>query len=108
MVLRCSDSGRLERQLEDAVALRSEQEGSALRLKGLEKQYRVARQEKEDFHKVAGGRRAEGTVRAGLRAPCAAPLGAPLLPEGALGCHRAVQGRPLADIGVSPPDSSIV
>uniref|UniRef100_G1PUX0 Serine/threonine-protein kinase MRCK beta n=1 Tax=Myotis lucifugus TaxID=59463 RepID=G1PUX0_MYOLU len=46
-----ADSNKLERQLEDAVALRSEQEGSALRLKGLEKQYRVARQEKEDFHK---------------------------------------------------------
>lgn len=46
-----ADSSRLERQLEDAVALRSEQEGSALRLKGLEKQYRVARQEKEDLHK---------------------------------------------------------
>lgn len=46
-----ADSNKLERQLEDAVALRSEQEGSALRLKGLEKQYRVARQEKEDLHK---------------------------------------------------------
>lgn len=46
------------------MALRSEQEGSALRLKGLEKQYRVARQEKEDFHKVAGDCCAEGTGRA--------------------------------------------
>ncbi|ELK31580.1 Serine/threonine-protein kinase MRCK beta, partial [Myotis davidii] len=46
-----ADSNKLERHLEDTVALRSEQEGPALRLKGLEKQYRAARQEKEDFHK---------------------------------------------------------
>ncbi|XP_032201261.1 serine/threonine-protein kinase MRCK beta isoform X3 [Mustela erminea] len=46
-----ADSNRLERQLEDTVTLRQEHEDSTHRLKGLEKQYRVARQEKEDFHK---------------------------------------------------------
>uniref|UniRef100_A0A8C0CY48 non-specific serine/threonine protein kinase n=1 Tax=Balaenoptera musculus TaxID=9771 RepID=A0A8C0CY48_BALMU len=46
-----ADSNRLERQLEDTVALRQEREDSTHRLKGLEKQYRLARQEKEDFHK---------------------------------------------------------
>uniref|UniRef100_A0A6I8N4S4 Serine/threonine-protein kinase MRCK beta n=1 Tax=Ornithorhynchus anatinus TaxID=9258 RepID=A0A6I8N4S4_ORNAN len=46
-----ADSNRLERQLEDAVTLRQEHEDSTHRLKGLEKQYRVLRQEKEDFHK---------------------------------------------------------
>uniref|UniRef100_A0A8C0M360 Serine/threonine-protein kinase MRCK beta n=1 Tax=Canis lupus familiaris TaxID=9615 RepID=A0A8C0M360_CANLF len=45
------DSNRLERQLEDTVTLRQEHEDSTHRLKGLEKQYRVVRQEKEDFHK---------------------------------------------------------
>lgn len=49
-----SDSSRLERQLEDTVTLRQEHEDSAQRLKGLEKQYRVVRQEKEDLHKVGG------------------------------------------------------
>uniref|UniRef100_A0A8C0D0G8 non-specific serine/threonine protein kinase n=1 Tax=Balaenoptera musculus TaxID=9771 RepID=A0A8C0D0G8_BALMU len=47
-----ADSNRLERQLEDTVALRQEREDSTHRLKGLEKQYRLARQEKEDFHKL--------------------------------------------------------
>ncbi|XP_006209146.3 serine/threonine-protein kinase MRCK beta isoform X1 [Vicugna pacos] len=46
-----ADSNRLERQLEDTVTLRQEHEDSTLRLKGLEKQYRVVRQEKEEFHK---------------------------------------------------------
>ncbi|XP_077907083.1 serine/threonine-protein kinase MRCK beta [Ictidomys tridecemlineatus] len=46
-----ADSNRLERQLEDTVTLRQEHEDSTHRLKGLEKQYRLARQEKEDFHK---------------------------------------------------------
>uniref|UniRef100_A0A8C2SCJ3 non-specific serine/threonine protein kinase n=1 Tax=Capra hircus TaxID=9925 RepID=A0A8C2SCJ3_CAPHI len=46
-----ADSSRLERQLEDTVTLRQEHEDSAQRLKGLEKQYRVVRQEKEDLHK---------------------------------------------------------
>ncbi|XP_025775198.1 serine/threonine-protein kinase MRCK beta [Puma concolor] len=46
-----ADSNRLERQLEDTVTLRQEHEDSTQRLKGLEKQYRVVRQEKEDFHK---------------------------------------------------------
>ncbi|XP_004698843.2 LOW QUALITY PROTEIN: serine/threonine-protein kinase MRCK beta [Echinops telfairi] len=46
-----ADSGRLERQREDSALLRQEQEDSAQRLRGLEKQCRMARQEKEDFHK---------------------------------------------------------
>ncbi|XP_058147258.1 serine/threonine-protein kinase MRCK beta isoform X1 [Dasypus novemcinctus] len=46
-----TDSNKLERQLEDTVTLRQEHEDSTHRLKGLEKQYRVVRQEKEDFHK---------------------------------------------------------
>ncbi|XP_044774056.1 serine/threonine-protein kinase MRCK beta isoform X3 [Neomonachus schauinslandi] len=46
-----ADSNRLERQLEDTATLRQEHEDSTHRLKGLEKQYRVVRQEKEDFHK---------------------------------------------------------
>ncbi|XP_023561379.1 serine/threonine-protein kinase MRCK beta isoform X2 [Octodon degus] len=46
-----ADSNRLERQLEGTVTLRQEHEDSVHRLKGLEKQYRLARQEKEDFHK---------------------------------------------------------
>nr|XP_056706661.1 serine/threonine-protein kinase MRCK beta isoform X2 [Euleptes europaea] len=46
-----ADSNRLERQLEDAVTLRQEQEDSTHRLKGLEKQSRILRQEKEDLHK---------------------------------------------------------
>lgn len=36
------------------MTLRQEHEDSAQRLKGLEKQYRVVRQEKEDLHKVGG------------------------------------------------------
>ena len=50
----CSDSSRLERQLEDTVTLRQEHEDSAQRMKGLEKQYRAVRQEKEDLHKAGG------------------------------------------------------
>ncbi|KAM6171544.1 serine/threonine-protein kinase MRCK beta [Erethizon dorsatum] len=46
-----ADSNRLERQLEGTVMLHQEHEDSVHRLKGLEKQYRLARQEKEDFHK---------------------------------------------------------
>ncbi|XP_053457214.1 serine/threonine-protein kinase MRCK beta isoform X2 [Nycticebus coucang] len=46
-----ADSCRLERQLEDTVALRQEREDSTQRLRGLEKQYRTMRQEKEDLHK---------------------------------------------------------
>lgn len=46
-----ADSNRLERQLEDTVTLRSEQEDPVYRLKGLEKQHRVLRQEKEELHK---------------------------------------------------------
>ncbi|KAM6462730.1 serine/threonine-protein kinase MRCK beta isoform 5-T5 [Liasis olivaceus] len=46
-----ADSNRLERQLEDAVTLRQEHEDSTHKLKGLEKQCRILRQEKEDLHK---------------------------------------------------------
>ncbi|XP_036094349.1 serine/threonine-protein kinase MRCK beta isoform X3 [Rousettus aegyptiacus] len=46
-----ADSNRLERQLEDTVTLRQEHEDAAHRLKGLEKQHRALRQEKEDLHK---------------------------------------------------------
>lgn len=40
------------------MTLRQEHEDSVHRLKGLEKQYRLARQEKEDFHKVGAPHRA--------------------------------------------------
>ncbi|XP_039318725.1 serine/threonine-protein kinase MRCK beta isoform X3 [Saimiri boliviensis] len=46
-----ADSNKLERQLEDTVALRQEREDSTQRLRGLEKQHRVVRQEKEELHK---------------------------------------------------------
>ncbi|XP_032995135.1 serine/threonine-protein kinase MRCK beta isoform X6 [Lacerta agilis] len=46
-----ADSNRLERQLEDAVTLRQEHEDSTHKLRGLEKQCRIFRQEKEDLHK---------------------------------------------------------
>ncbi|XP_054423721.1 serine/threonine-protein kinase MRCK beta [Pteronotus mesoamericanus] len=46
-----ADAGRPERQLEDTGTPRPEPEGTALRLRGLEKQYRLVRQEKEDLHK---------------------------------------------------------
>lgn len=46
-----ADSSRLERQLEDTVSLRQEHEDCTQRLKGLEKQCRTVRQEKEDLHK---------------------------------------------------------
>uniref|UniRef100_A0A2D4EXK3 Non-specific serine/threonine protein kinase n=2 Tax=Micrurus corallinus TaxID=54390 RepID=A0A2D4EXK3_MICCO len=46
-----ADSNRLERQLEDAVTLRQEHEDSTHKLKGLEKQCRILKQEKEDLHK---------------------------------------------------------
>ncbi|XP_061468209.1 serine/threonine-protein kinase MRCK beta isoform X1 [Rhineura floridana] len=46
-----ADSNRLERQLEDAVTLRQEHEDSTHKLRGLEKQYRILRQEREDLHK---------------------------------------------------------
>ncbi|XP_017383526.1 serine/threonine-protein kinase MRCK beta isoform X4 [Cebus imitator] len=46
-----ADSNKLERQLEDTVALRQEREDSTQRLRGLEKQHRMVRQEKEELHK---------------------------------------------------------
>uniref|UniRef100_A0A8C3KDJ4 Serine/threonine-protein kinase MRCK beta n=1 Tax=Calidris pygmaea TaxID=425635 RepID=A0A8C3KDJ4_9CHAR len=47
-----TDISKLEGQLADAVAFRQEHEDSIHKLKGLEKQCRVLRQEKEDLHKV--------------------------------------------------------
>uniref|UniRef100_A0A7M4G137 Serine/threonine-protein kinase MRCK beta n=1 Tax=Crocodylus porosus TaxID=8502 RepID=A0A7M4G137_CROPO len=46
-----ADSSKLERQLADAVVLRQEHEDSVHRVKGLEKQCRIQKQEKEDLHK---------------------------------------------------------
>ncbi|XP_058511445.1 serine/threonine-protein kinase MRCK beta isoform X1 [Ochotona princeps] len=46
-----ADSSRLERRLEDTTVLRQEQEDCAQRLRGLEKQCRLAQQEKDDLHK---------------------------------------------------------
>ncbi|XP_017662910.1 PREDICTED: serine/threonine-protein kinase MRCK beta [Lepidothrix coronata] len=46
-----TDVSKLEAQLADAVAFRQEHEDSIHKLKGLEKQCRVLRQEKEDLHK---------------------------------------------------------
>lgn len=47
-----ADVSKLEGQLADAVAFRQEHEDCMHKLKGLEKQCRVLRQEKEDLHKV--------------------------------------------------------
>ncbi|KFW77321.1 Serine/threonine-protein kinase MRCK beta, partial [Manacus vitellinus] len=46
-----TDVSKLEAQLADAVAFQQEHEDSIHKLKGLEKQCRVLRQEKEDLHK---------------------------------------------------------
>ncbi|NWI50339.1 MRCKB kinase, partial [Calyptomena viridis] len=46
-----TDISKLEAQLADAVAFRQEHEDSVHKLKGLEKQCRGLRQEKEDLHK---------------------------------------------------------
>ncbi|XP_062484002.1 serine/threonine-protein kinase MRCK beta isoform X3 [Pezoporus occidentalis] len=46
-----TDISKLEGQLADAMAFRQEHEDSMHRLKGLEKQCRVLRQEKEELHK---------------------------------------------------------
>ncbi|KAM9294173.1 serine/threonine-protein kinase MRCK beta [Gastrophryne carolinensis] len=46
-----SDSNRIERQLEDAVAIRTQLEDSTNKLKGLEKQQRTLKQERDDLQK---------------------------------------------------------
>ncbi|XP_072284404.1 serine/threonine-protein kinase MRCK beta isoform X4 [Pyxicephalus adspersus] len=46
-----SDSSRIERQLEDAVGLRQQLEDTTNKLKGLEKQQRTLRQERDDLQK---------------------------------------------------------
>lgn len=47
-----ADSDRLEHQLEEAVMLQQDYESSASKLKMLEKQVKMLRQEKDDVHKV--------------------------------------------------------
>ncbi|XP_063804556.1 serine/threonine-protein kinase MRCK beta isoform X2 [Pseudophryne corroboree] len=46
-----SDSNRIERQLEDVVAMRQQLEDSTSKLKGLEKQQRTLKQERDDLQK---------------------------------------------------------
>ncbi|XP_077594107.1 serine/threonine-protein kinase MRCK beta isoform X2 [Stigmatopora nigra] len=46
-----ADSDRLEHQLEEAVTLRQDFDGSAAKLKNLDSQVKTLRQEKEDAHK---------------------------------------------------------
>ncbi|XP_037305108.2 serine/threonine-protein kinase MRCK beta isoform X2 [Pungitius pungitius] len=46
-----ADSDRLEHQLEEAVTLRQDYEGTASKLKSLERQVKTLRQEKEEVHK---------------------------------------------------------
>ncbi|KAM4662947.1 serine/threonine-protein kinase MRCK beta isoform 2-T2 [Discoglossus pictus] len=46
-----SDSNRMERQLEDSVELRRQCEDLTSKLKGLEKQHRILKQERDDFQK---------------------------------------------------------
>ncbi|XP_061610743.1 serine/threonine-protein kinase MRCK beta isoform X2 [Phyllopteryx taeniolatus] len=46
-----ADSDRLEHQLEEAVTLRQDYEGSASKLKNLDKQVKTLRLEKDDVHK---------------------------------------------------------
>lgn len=47
-----ADSDRLEHQLEEAVMLQQDYESSASKLKMLEKQVKMLKQEKDDVHKV--------------------------------------------------------
>lgn len=47
-----ADSDRLEHQLEEAVLLQQDYESSASKLKMLEKQVKMLRQEKDEVHKV--------------------------------------------------------
>ncbi|CAF87225.1 unnamed protein product, partial [Tetraodon nigroviridis] len=49
-----ADSDRLEHQLEEAVMLQQDYESSASKLKTLEKQVKMLRQEKEEVHKREG------------------------------------------------------
>ncbi|XP_053553398.1 serine/threonine-protein kinase MRCK beta isoform X2 [Bombina bombina] len=46
-----SDSNRIERHLEDAVSVRQQYEEATNKLKGLEKQQRTLKQERDDFQK---------------------------------------------------------
>lgn len=56
-----SDSDRLGHQLEEAVMLQQDYESSASKLKMLEKQVKMLRQEKDEVHKVVPLQR-EGQV----------------------------------------------
>lgn len=47
-----ADSDRLEHQLEEAVLLQQDYESSTSKLKMLEKQVKMLRQEKDEVHKV--------------------------------------------------------
>ncbi|XP_041430945.1 serine/threonine-protein kinase MRCK beta-like isoform X7 [Xenopus laevis] len=46
-----SDSNRIERQLEDVVALRQQYDDSTSKMKGFEKQHRALKQERDDLQK---------------------------------------------------------
>lgn len=59
-----ADSDRLEHQLEEAVLLQQDYESSASKLKMLEKQVKMLRQEKDEVHKVVSLRREAGRVLA--------------------------------------------
>lgn len=48
----CSDSGQLEKQLEDVTLARRDLEDSSKHIKSLEKQMRTVTQERDDLHKV--------------------------------------------------------
>lgn len=50
-----ADSDRLGHQLEEAVMLQQDYESSASKLKMLEKQVKMLRQEKDEVHKVVPG-----------------------------------------------------
>lgn len=65
-----ADSDRLEHQLEEAVLLQQDYESSASKLKMLEKQVKMLRQEKDDIHKVVS------LQRQAPRPPAAAAAGA--------------------------------
>lgn len=54
-----ADSDRLGHQLEEAVLLQQDYESSASKLKMLEKQVKMLRQEKDEVHKVVPGNEAE-------------------------------------------------
>lgn len=73
------------------MTLRSEQEDPVYRLKGLEKQQRVLRQEKEDLHKVGGpGLQRGPQCWAELRKVESSRASEPSRPLAATGAHFTV------------------